>query len=140
MIRQWIGFIRAPGCAGIASSSSSDYDMLLTEQLVQGVDVWINTPRRPWEACGTSGMKVLVNGGLNLSELDGWWAEAYAPEVGWAHRRRAGPRGRTGLGRGAKPRPVRSAGARDGCRPFYRRDAQGLPADGWRGCARAWRS
>ena len=62
----------------------SDYDMLLAEQLVQGVDVWINTPRRPWEASGTSGMKVLVNGGLNLSELDGWWAEAYAPEVGWA--------------------------------------------------------
>ena len=62
----------------------SDYDMLLTEQLVQGVDVWLNTPRRPWEACGTSGMKVLVNGGINLSELDGWWAEAYAPEVGWA--------------------------------------------------------
>ena len=62
----------------------SDYDMLLTGQLVQGVDVWINTPRRPWEACGTSGMKVLVNGGLNLSELDGWWAEAYTPEVGWA--------------------------------------------------------
>ena len=62
----------------------SDYDMHLTEQLVQGVDVWINTPRRPWEACGTSGMKVLVNGGINLSELDGWWAEAYTPEVGWA--------------------------------------------------------
>ena len=62
----------------------SDYDMLLTEQLVQGVDVWLNTPRRPWEACGTSGMKVLVNGGINLSELDGWWAEAYTPEVGWA--------------------------------------------------------
>jgi starch phosphorylase len=62
----------------------SDYDMLLTEQLVGGVDVWINTPRRPWEACGTSGMKVLPNGGLNLSELDGWWAEAYSPQVGWA--------------------------------------------------------
>lgn len=61
-----------------------DYDMLLAEQMVQGVDVWINTPRRPWEACGTSGMKVLVNGGLNLSELDGWWAEAYTPAVGWA--------------------------------------------------------
>jgi starch phosphorylase len=58
--------------------------MLLTGQLVQGVDVWINTPRRPWEACGTSGMKVLVNGGINISELDGWWAEAYTPEVGWA--------------------------------------------------------
>ena len=62
----------------------SDYDMLLTEQLVQGVDVWINNPRRPWEACGTSGMKILANGGLNLSELDGWWAEAYADDVGWA--------------------------------------------------------
>jgi starch phosphorylase len=58
--------------------------MLLTEKLVQGVDVWLNTPRRPWEACGTSGMKVLVNGGINVSELDGWWAEAYTPEVGWA--------------------------------------------------------
>jgi starch phosphorylase len=58
--------------------------MLLTGRLVQGVDVWINTPRRPWEASGTSGMKVLVNGGINLSELDGWWAEAYTPEVGWA--------------------------------------------------------
>jgi glycogen phosphorylase len=58
--------------------------MLLTGPLVQGVDVWLNTPRRPWEASGTSGMKVLVNGGINLSELDGWWAEAYTPEVGWA--------------------------------------------------------
>jgi starch phosphorylase len=61
-----------------------DYDMVLAEHLVQGVDLWINTPRRPWEACGTSGMKVLVNGGLNLSELDGWWAEAYSRDVGWA--------------------------------------------------------
>lgn len=47
-------------------------------------DLWINTPRRPWQGCGTSGMKVLVNGGLNLSELDGWWAEGYRSEVGWA--------------------------------------------------------
>jgi len=62
----------------------ADYDMTLAAYLVQGVDVWINTPRRPWEACGTSGMKVLVNGGLNFSERDGWWAEAYRPEVGWA--------------------------------------------------------
>lgn len=58
--------------------------MLMAEHLVQGVDVWVNTPLRPWEASGTSGMKVLVNGGINLSELDGWWAEAYTPEVGWA--------------------------------------------------------
>jgi len=62
----------------------ADYDIAMTEQFVRGVDVWINTPRRPWEACGTSGMKVLANGGLNLSELDGWWAEAYTQEVGWA--------------------------------------------------------
>jgi starch phosphorylase len=62
----------------------ADYDIALAQQLVAGVDVWINTPRRPMEASGTSGMKVLVNGGLNLSELDGWWPEAYSPEVGWA--------------------------------------------------------
>jgi starch phosphorylase len=61
-----------------------DYDMRVTGHMVQGVDVWLNTPRRPYEASGTSGMKVLPNGGLNLSIRDGWWAEAYAPEVGWA--------------------------------------------------------
>ena len=83
LIREWTHFIRRPEVRPHAIFLS-DYDMLLTAHLVQGVDVWLNTPRRPWEACGTSGMKVLVNGGINLSELDGWWAEAYAPEVGWA--------------------------------------------------------
>jgi starch phosphorylase len=83
LIQEWTRFIRRPE-ARPHVIFLGDYDMLLTEHLVQGVDVWINTPRRPWEACGTSGMKVLVNGGINLSELDGWWAEAYAPEVGWA--------------------------------------------------------
>ena len=83
LIREWIRFIRQPATRSHIIFLC-DYDMLLTEHLVQGVDVWINTPRRPWEASGTSGMKVLVNGGINLSELDGWWAEAYAPEVGWA--------------------------------------------------------
>jgi glycogen phosphorylase len=83
LIREWIHFIRHPEVRPHVIFLC-DYDMLLTEHLVQGVDVWINTPRRPWEACGTSGMKVLVNGGINLSELDGWWAEAYTPEVGWA--------------------------------------------------------
>ncbi|MGB8913413.1 MAG: alpha-glucan family phosphorylase, partial [Candidatus Sulfotelmatobacter sp.] len=76
LIQEWIHFIRRPETRPQVIFLS-DYDMLLTEHLVQGVDVWINTPRRPWEACGTSGMKVLVNGGINLSELDGWWAEAY---------------------------------------------------------------
>jgi glycogen phosphorylase len=61
-----------------------DYDMRVTGRMIQGVDVWLNTPRRPMEASGTSGMKVLPNGGLNLSICDGWWAEAYEPGVGWA--------------------------------------------------------
>jgi starch phosphorylase len=83
LIQKWIQFIRRPDVRPHAIFLS-DYDMHLTGRLVQGVDVWLNTPRRPWEACGTSGMKVLVNGGINLSELDGWWAEAYVPDLGWA--------------------------------------------------------
>lgn len=61
-----------------------DYDMEVGRQMVQGVDVWLNTPRRPLEASGTSGMKAAVNGGLNLSVLDGWWDEGFDPETGWA--------------------------------------------------------
>jgi glycogen phosphorylase len=61
-----------------------NYDMGVARALVRGCDVWLNTPRRPHEASGTSGMKAAVNGVLNLSVLDGWWAEGYAPEVGWA--------------------------------------------------------
>jgi starch phosphorylase len=83
MIRQWFEFAHRPEVRSRVVFLS-DYDVLMAEHLVQGVDVWVNTPRRPWEASGTSGMKVLVNGGLNVSELDGWWAEAYSPDVGWA--------------------------------------------------------
>jgi starch phosphorylase len=83
LIKQWKDFIKRPEVQGRVVFLN-DYDMMLAQELVQGIDLWINTPRRPWEACGTSGMKVLVNGGLNLSELDGWWAEAYSPAVGWA--------------------------------------------------------
>lgn len=61
-----------------------NYDMNIARYLVQGVDVWLNTPRRPLEASGTSGMKVLPNGGLNLSVLDGWWCEGYNTDTGWA--------------------------------------------------------
>ena len=60
-----------------------DYDMHIARYLVQGSDVWLNTPRRPLEACGTSGMKAAMNGVLNLSVLDGWWVEGYTPERGW---------------------------------------------------------
>jgi starch phosphorylase len=125
LIREWMHFIRQPEARPHAIFLS-DYDMLLTEHLVQGVDVWINTPRRPWEASGTSGMKVLVNGGLNLSELDGWWAEAYTPEVGWA------------LGDGQEHHDdpawdAAEAGAlyglleRDVIPEFYARDERGVP-------------
>ncbi len=83
MLRQWQHFIKSNGMHEHVVFVE-DYDLNVAAKLVQGVDVWINTPRRPWEASGTSGMKVLVNGGLNLSELDGWWAEAYMSELGWA--------------------------------------------------------
>ncbi len=125
MIQEWIHFIRRPETRPHVIFLS-DYDMLLAEHLVQGVDVWINTPRRPWEACGTSGMKVLVNGGLNLSELDGWWAEAYSPEVGWA------------LGDGqehhddpawdaAEAEALYNLLEREVVPEFYARDGQGIP-------------
>jgi starch phosphorylase len=61
-----------------------DYDMNIARYLVQGVDVWLNTPIRPREASGTSGIKASANGVLNLSILDGWWDEAYSPAIGWA--------------------------------------------------------
>ena len=61
-----------------------DYDINVCRHLIQGVDVWLNNPRRPLEASGTSGQKVVLNGGLNLSVLDGWWAEAYDGSNGFA--------------------------------------------------------
>jgi len=125
LIQEWIHFIRQPETRPHVIFLS-DYDMLLAEHLVQGVDVWINTPRRPWEASGTSGMKVLVNGGINLSELDGWWAEAYTPEVGWA----------LGDGREHGDDPAWDAAEaealydlleREVIPEFYARDGQGIP-------------
>ena len=61
-----------------------DYDIAMARYLLQGVDVWLNTPRRPLEASGTSGMKAVANGAIHLSVLDGWWDEGYLPECGWA--------------------------------------------------------
>jgi starch phosphorylase len=125
LIQEWTHFIRQPE-ARPHVMFLSDYDIQLTEHLVQGVDVWLNTPRRPWEASGTSGMKVLVNGGVNLSELDGWWAEAYTPEVGWA----------LGDGREHGDDPAWDAAEatmlyerleREVVPEFYARDEQGIP-------------
>jgi starch phosphorylase len=83
LIQEWAAFAARPEVRQRVVFLD-DYDLRLATELVQGVDLWINTPRRPWEASGTSGMKVLVNGGLNLSTLDGWWAEAFEPGFGWA--------------------------------------------------------
>ena len=83
LIKEWVEFSRIPEVSSHVVFLS-DYDLFLSERMLQGVDVWLNTPRRPWEASGTSGMKALVNGVINFSVLDGWWDEAYTPEVGWA--------------------------------------------------------
>ena len=83
LIRQIIHFARDPEIRA-SIVFVEDYDIRVARHLVQGADVWLNTPRRPNEASGTSGMKLLPNGGLNLSVLDGWWAEGYDREVGWA--------------------------------------------------------
>ena len=127
MIHEWFQFIQQPDVRPHIMFLS-DYDMLMTQHLVEGVDVWINTPRRPWEASGTSGMKILVNGGLNLSELDGWWAEAYSPEVGWA------------IGDGEEHEDINEWDKREAyalydvlenevVRSFYKRDKNNLPGE-----------
>ena len=125
MIKQWSEFIRRPEVRSHVIFLS-DYDMLLTQQLVQGVDVWINTPRRPWEASGTSGMKVLVNGGLNLSELDGWWAEAYSPDVGWANGD-GKEHGDDPAWDAAEAETLYSLLEREVIPEFYSRDDKGIP-------------
>ncbi len=127
LLRQWHEFMESDAMYERVVFVE-DYDLGVAAMLTQGVDVWINTPRRPWEASGTSGMKVLVNGGLNLSELDGWWAEAHAPELGWA------------LGDGREHGASAAWDAEEAeqlyrvleqevvpC--FYRRDEQGLPVE-----------
>ena len=83
LIRQIIHFERRPEIRR-RMVFIEDYDMIVARYLVQGVDIWLNTPRRPLEASGTSGMKATFNGALNLSVLDGWWAEGYNANVGWA--------------------------------------------------------
>lgn len=83
LIRQIIHFSRRPAVRQ-RIIFLEDYDIDIARFLVQGADVWLNTPRRPLEASGTSGMKAAVNGTLNVSILDGWWAEGYAPECGWS--------------------------------------------------------
>ena len=125
LIRQWVQFIRGTDARNHVIFLA-DYDMAVAEQLVHGVDVWINTPRRPWEACGTSGMKVLVNGGINLSQLDGWWAEAYRPGVGWAIGD-AQTHGDEGVWDDRDAAALFEVLEREVVPQFYSRDAGGVP-------------
>jgi starch phosphorylase len=125
LITAWIDFAARPAVRDRVVFLE-DYDITLAEEMVRGVDVWLNTPRRPWEASGTSGMKVLANGGLNASTLDGWWAEAYDPRVGW----RIG-----GNDDSREPSPDAADAARlydllehEIIPEFYVRDATGVPA------------
>jgi starch phosphorylase len=83
LIRRIVHYSRLPELRGNVVFIE-DYDMNVARYLVQGADIWLNNPRRPLEASGTSGMKAAANGTMNLSILDGWWDEAYTPEVGWA--------------------------------------------------------
>ena len=83
LIKQLHHFARRPGVRR-RMVFLENYDIEIARFMVQGVDVWLNTPRRPLEASGTSGMKAAVNGAINVGTLDGWWDEAYQPEVGWA--------------------------------------------------------
>lgn len=106
-----------------------DYDLDHAAHIVQGVDVWLNTPRYPLEASGTSGMKVLVNGGLNLSELDGWWAEAFDPSIGWTMAATAGHDRDHGADAEEVERLYRVL-EEEVVPLFYDRDAAGLPR-GW---------
>jgi starch phosphorylase len=129
MIRTWAQFMKREDVRQRVSFLV-DYDMAVAAQVVQGVDVWVNNPRRPLEASGTSGMKVLANGGLNLSELDGWWDEAYSPDCGWC----IGDDLPEGLGGSAlddiEAEQLYRRLERELVPLFYERDACGIPA-GW---------
>jgi starch phosphorylase len=128
LVEAWARFAEMPEVRG-RCVVLEDYDLALAQELVQGVDVWLNTPRRPWEACGTSGMKVLVNGGLNLSSLDGWWAEAWEPGVGWAI-------GASSHSDGADAVALVELIEAQIVPTFYERDAEGLPR-AWLGLVRS---
>ena len=138
MLQQIARLMRDPRFAG-KILFIEDYDINVGRYLVQGVDVWLNNPRRPLEACGTSGEKVVLNGGLNLSVLDGWWAEAYDGLNGFA------------IGHGEVHSSSAVHDARDGdtlhrvladqvVPLYYERDADGLPREWIRRVKRAIRT
>jgi glycogen phosphorylase len=106
-----------------------NYDVEIARLLVQGSDVWMNTPRRPQEASGTSGMKATLNGALHLSELDGWWDEAYAPGLGWALGEGIAPDLVGEAHDAAEARQLMDLLEREIVPLFFERDDQGVPRD-----------
>jgi starch phosphorylase len=126
LIQLVVDFAREPAAAGRVVFLE-DYEMTLARRLVQGVDVWLNTPRRPMEASGTSGMKAALNGALNCSILDGWWAEGYAESRGFAID--AGEDFGTDEEQDAADAEALYALLEEQVLPaYYERDANGLPA------------
>jgi starch phosphorylase len=126
MIRRVVDFARSPEAAGRVVFLA-DYEMTLARRLVQGVDVWLNTPRRPMEASGTSGMKAGLNGVLNCSILDGWWAEGYAPSRGFAVDG-GGVADTDGEQDAGDAEALFAVLERQVIPAYYERDANGLPA------------
>ena len=125
VLREIAEFPRDPRFAGKVVFIE-DYDMNVARHLVQGVDVWLNNPRRPLEASGTSGKKVVLNGGLNFSILDGWWAEAYDGTNGFAIGTVVRPtfdRAARPDGHGGPPTVI----AEEVVPLYYQRDRDGLP-------------
>jgi glycogen phosphorylase len=126
VIQLVVDFAREPAAAGRVVFLE-DYEMTLARRLVQGVDVWLNTPRRPLEASGTSGMKAALNGVLNCSILDGWWAEAYSPACGFAIEGAAGADASEAEQDEADAEALYALLEEQVLPAYYERDEQGLP-------------
>jgi starch phosphorylase len=127
VIRQVVDFARGAG-AHDRVLFLPDYEMTLARRLVQGVDVWLNTPRKPMEASGTSGMKAALNGVLNLSILDGWWAEGYSPDRGFAIGEQDDPDDRSPEEQDAADAESLFSVLEQQVLPaFFERDANGVP-------------
>jgi glycogen phosphorylase len=124
LIQLVVEFAREPTAAGRVVFLE-DYEMTIARRLVQGVDVWLNTPRRPFEASGTSGMKAALNGVLNCSILDGWWAEAYSPACGFAIE--SATEGTEAVQDGADAGALYGVLEQQVLPAYYERDEAGLP-------------
>lgn len=125
VLRQVIEFTRKEGLAGRVIFVEN-YDIALARALVQGADIWLNTPKQGLEASGTSGIKAAANGAVHLSTLDGWWCEGYAPQVGWCIDCGLSPEG-TELTDALEAQALYDLFEKEIIPLFYERDSDGLP-------------